>query len=218
MGFELNYDKDSKERMPWEHYMELYAKADPHEISSRLEIPYDEETKTFTFSFMGSVYHVTHPDFQVTHEEDGVGYYPLEQMIYAKILGVRYLLNASNMPAAGKYMTYREMPWGNVYLQQFNGRCIMRFAFSYGNKIEKFCQVMKRLNAREVHFGDCAYEVELFQGLYVQLILWAGDEEFPPSSQILFSDNFPASFEAEDMAVSGDVIIGTLKAVEKILE
>ena len=23
---DLNYDKDSKERMPWEHYLELYAK------------------------------------------------------------------------------------------------------------------------------------------------------------------------------------------------
>ncbi|MFR1010860.1 MAG: hypothetical protein ACLSGA_15390 [Ruminococcus sp.] len=31
---DLNYDKDSKERMPWEHYLELYAKADPKEIAS----------------------------------------------------------------------------------------------------------------------------------------------------------------------------------------
>ena len=35
---DLNYDKDSKERMPWEHYLELYAKADPKEIASRLSI------------------------------------------------------------------------------------------------------------------------------------------------------------------------------------
>ena len=40
---DLNYEKDSKERMPWEHYLELYAKADPKEITSRLSIPYDEE-------------------------------------------------------------------------------------------------------------------------------------------------------------------------------
>ena len=49
----------------------------------------------------------------------------------------------------------------------------------------------------------------------MQLILWEGDEEFPPSSQILFSDNFPVSFQAEDMAVMGDVIIGSLKAFGK---
>lgn len=42
---DLNYEKDSKERMPWEHYMEEYKNADPAEIAQRLEIPYDEEKR-----------------------------------------------------------------------------------------------------------------------------------------------------------------------------
>ena len=67
---DLNYDKDSKERMPWEHYLELYAKADPKEIASRLSIPYDENTKSFTVTFLGSEYTITYPDFQVKHMED----------------------------------------------------------------------------------------------------------------------------------------------------
>ena len=58
---DLNYDKDSKERMPWEHYLELYAKADPKEIASRLSIPYDEEAKEFTLTFLGSEYKITYP-------------------------------------------------------------------------------------------------------------------------------------------------------------
>ena len=44
---ELNYDKDSKERIPYEHYMELYRQADPREISGRCGIPYDEEKQEF---------------------------------------------------------------------------------------------------------------------------------------------------------------------------
>ena len=47
----------------------------------------------------------------------------------------------------------------------------------------------------------------------VRFLLWAGDEEFPPSAQILFSDNFPLCFKAEDLAVVGDVAIGTLKQI-----
>ena len=47
------------------------------------------------------------------------------------------------------------------------------------------------------------------------MILWEGDEEFPPSSQILFSDNFPVAFQAEDMAVVGDISINMLKALAK---
>ncbi len=37
------------------------------EIASRLSIPYDEETKTLTLTFLGTQYQITWPDFTVTH-------------------------------------------------------------------------------------------------------------------------------------------------------
>ena len=74
---DLNYEKDSKERMPWEHYTEEFAKADPAEIAGRLSLPYDEEKKELTLKFLGSVYYISWPDFQVTHKEDDAGFYPL---------------------------------------------------------------------------------------------------------------------------------------------
>jgi hypothetical protein len=44
-------------------------------------------------------------------------------------------------------------------------------------------------------------------------IFWAGDDEFPPSSQILFNENVHFYFNAEDLSVIGDVSIGTLKKI-----
>lgn len=213
---ELNYEKDSKERMPWEHYMEQYRKADPAEISARLEIPYDTQEKQFTLNFFGTVYQISYPEFQVSHVADDKGYYPLEEMIYAKILTIRFLLEGSRSKGTGKYKTYREMPWGEVYLRQFDGRCIKRLAFSYGNRVQEFNRIMEHIGASPIKHGDTAYEIEIYPGYQVQMILWEGDEEFPPSSQILFSDNFPVSFQAEDMAVMGDVIIGSLKAFGRV--
>ena len=32
MAVDLNYEKDSKERIPYEHYLEVYQNADPKEI------------------------------------------------------------------------------------------------------------------------------------------------------------------------------------------
>ena len=209
---DLNYDKDSKERMPWEHYMAEYRAADPKEIAGRLSIPYDEEKKMFTLIFLGTEYSVSYPDFTVSHKEDDMGYYPLEEMIYAKILTIRFLLHGAVSIGTGKYKTYREMPWGEVYLRQFDGRCIKRLAFTYGMRTGDFRKIMEHIHGKEISFGDVAYEVEIYPGYQIQMILWEGDEEFPPSSQILFSDNFPVSFAAEDMAVMGDVIIGSLKA------
>ena len=214
---DLNYEKDSKERMPWEHYTEEFQKADPAEIAGRLSIPYDEENRQLTLKFLGTVYHISWPDFQVTHEDDDMGFYPLEEMIYSKILTIRFLLNGTVSQGSGKFKTYREMPWGEVYLRQFDGRCIKRLAFTYGNRLKDFRGIMEHIHAPAVDHGDVSYQVEIFPGYLIQMILWEGDDEFPPSSQILFSDNFPVSFAAEDMAVMGDVIIGSLKAFLKCL-
>ena len=147
-----------------------------------------------------------------------MGYYPLEEMIYGKILTMRFLLSGAVSSGTGKYKTYREMPWGEVYLRQFDGRCIKRLAFSYGNRIEDFRAILSHIHGIPLEHGDAAYEVEIYPGYRIQMILWEGDEEFPPSSQILFSDNFPVSFQAEDMAVMGDVLIGSLKAWGKVVQ
>jgi hypothetical protein len=90
----------------------------------------------------------------------------------------------------------------------------MRLAFSYGNRLDDFREKMEALGAVSLDHGDAGYEFEFINGHRVQFLLWAGDEEFPPSAQILFADNFPLSFEAEDLAVLGDIAIGTLKKMK----
>lgn len=217
VGDKLGYGKDSKERLPWEHYLSQYQESDPKEIAARLGISYDEEQKYFTLKFLGTVYQISWPDFQVSHEADDMGFYPLETMTYARTLTIRFLLNGAEASGTGKFKTYREMPWGEVYLRQFDGRCIKRLAFSYGNRIKDFQAIMEHMLCVPVKHGDIAYQLEIFPDYLVQMILWEGDDEFPPSSQILFSDNFPISFQAEDMAVMGDVIIGSLKSFAKCI-
>lgn len=213
-AMELNYEKDSKERIPYEHYMELYQQADPEEISTRCGIPYDKERQEFLLRLMGVTYHISFPGYEVIHEpEEQIGYYPLETAVNARILVLRYLVEGHMAPSTGKFLTYREVPWGNVYLKQFQGRCLMRLAFGYGNCLEKFQEIMERIGAEKLDHGDASYEFEFINGLKLQFILWAGDDEFPPSSQILFSDNFPVAFKAEDMAVVGDVSISMMKAL-----
>ena len=75
---------------------------------------------------------------------------------------------------------------------------------------------MGKIHALPLSNGDAGYEFEFINELYLRFLLWEGDEEFPPSAQILFSDNFPVAFvQGEDMAVVGDVSIGALKAMSR---
>ena len=214
---DFDYAKDSKEQRPYEYYLKTYQEIDPKEISERTGFFYDEEKKVFTVEFMGSTYEISFPDYKITHKEDEKGVYPLEEAMNAKIFMVRYLSEKAKTLSSGKFLTYREVPWGEVYFRQFQGRCLMRLAFSYGNKLEAFKKVMTAMGAKPLEQGDCAFELEFMEGFFIRLILWEGDDEFPPSSQILFSDNFAVTFAAEDLAVAGDICINMMKAVERKL-
>ena len=99
----------------------------------------------------------------------------LSDMIYARILTIRFLLNGVKSESSGKFKTYREMPWGEVYLRQFDGRCIKRLAFSYGNRPGDFRAIMEHISAIPVKHGDIAYEVEIFPEYKIQMIQKALD-------------------------------------------
>lgn len=208
----IEYEKDNKERIPFEHYLEEFAALNPQEAAVRTGVVWHEDTQEFEVCMMQKAFLVKWPECTV-RKADGTdeGYGAMESGIPPKIMVMRYLTRGVASVGSGKFLTYREVPHGEVYFRQFNGRCILRLAFSYGGRLEEFRRKMEMLGAVTCGHGDAGYEFEFLNGYRVQFLIWAGDEEFPPSAQILFSDNFPLSFEAEDLAVVGDIAIGTLK-------
>ena len=209
------YEKDNKERIPLEHYLSDYRNIDPKEAAERCGVEYDEEKQQFHIRLMGFRYLVDFPEFAVHKEDENEeGAFLLLDMVPAKIIVLRFLISAQVVKSSGKYLTYREVPWGEVYFRQFEGRCLMRLKFGFGFKLDKFAEGMEKIpGVKKLSLGDVSYEFEFINGLHVRFILWAGDEEFPPSSQILFEDNFPYAYQAEDLAVVGDISISTLKAL-----
>ena len=211
---EFPYEKDNKERIPLEHYLEEYRKLDQEEAALRCGVAYDPKNRQFHIRLLGYSYLVDFPEFDVHKEEEGQeGVFLLLSQAAAKIIVLRFLISGQMVKSAGKYLTYREVPWGEVYFRQFEGRCLARLKFGFGFKIDAFCAAMEKMGAEKISMGDAAYEFEFINGLHVRFILWEGDDEFPPSSQILFEDNFPYAYQAEDLAVVGDLSISTLKGL-----
>ena len=198
------YGKNNKEELPLEYYLAKYRQGDPEEMALRCRLPFDGSR--FTITLMGDTFSISHPDFSIQG--------PRVPSNPERILFLRYLLDGRYTEPDGSYLTYREFPWGEVYLQQFTGRCIKRFAFSYGFKPDLLRQVMERMGARPVPQSDQGWEITLMRGLTLRFLLWLGDEEFSPNAQILFSDNFRSAFTAEDMANIGDIVINRMKKAQ----
>ena len=204
---------NNKEMIPLDHYMKEYQEADPADLSARNGLYFDTEKGAFDVIFLGRTYLVTWPDFEVTCTDEKDLYSPLLETNQAKLLVLRFLLEGSMVRSTGKFLTYREVPWGEVYIRQFTGRCISRLAFSYGSRIGDYKERMERLGANPIKDSDAGFSLEVFPGYEIRFLLWEGDDEFPPSAQILFSDNFAAAFHAEDLVVAAEVVIGALKKI-----
>ena len=199
--------QNNKELVPFEHYVSLYKELDPVEASSRCGVKFDSERKCFLMRLLDADYELSFPEFAISGSDNGFALRNLP----AQMLLIRFLLEGQSAPATEKFLTYREMPWGDVYLKPFTGRCLTRAAFTFGTRLPAFCKAMDASDAQKLTFGDASYELEVLPNYKVRLIVWEGDDEFPPNAQILFSDNFPQAFSAEDRTVVGDIVISDIK-------
>ena len=195
---------DHKVGVPTEHYKAVFAAADPAELSARSGVPYADGK--FSLTLLGRPVTVSWPEMETRFTDDGT-----ETASNTRILLGRLLLEGKLTAAGGQLLAYTDMPWGNVYAQQFRGRCILRLAGTYGSSLPAFEEAAARVSGVPAENGDRSFDLPFLPGLTVRLILWEGDDEFRPTAQILFSDNFSAAFRAEDIAVVGDVLLNAMK-------
>ena len=196
--------ENQKEEVPFGYYLEKFAALDPGEAAKRLAIPY--ENGAFTLKLLGETYRVFHPEYKI----EGSGF--ATKTLPPQTFLLRCLLEGRKGESTGSFKTFREMPWGELYIQPFTGRVLTRAAFTFGTRIDKFRAAAEKLGGLPLKHGDAGYEFEFMDGYRLQLLVWEGDEEFPPSSQLLYSANFETGFSAEDRVVAGDLLINALKA------
>lgn len=195
---------DRKNGVPTEHYRSVFAASDPELMSTRSCVPYADGI--YTLKLLNRPVTVAWPEMEVRFTDDDSASAPNTRILLSRLI-MEGVLQAST----GKLLAYTDMPWGNVYAQQFRGRCILRLAATYGKAADAFAAACEKLGGERVNSGDISYDLPFLPGLTVRLILWEGDDEFQPTAQILFSDNFSAAFSAEDIAVVGDVLLNAMK-------
>lgn len=196
--------ENHKEEIPFAHYCEKFARLDGQEAARRLNLPY--ENGIFSVTLFGSAYRIHHPAYAIEGGGIACGSLPAQTFL------LRWLLEGKRTPDSEEFKTFREMPWGELYIQPFTGRVLNRAAFSFGARLPAFRAACLRLHGRPLPHGDAGYEFTLLDNYRLQLLLWEGDDEFPPSAQLLYSENFVQGFAAEDRVVAGDLLLNEIKA------
>ena len=198
--------ENNKEEVPFSHYEGLYRVLEPAAATGRLsQVKWDG--KEFYVNLLGRGFALAHPDYAI-RAMDGGALPPLSCQTFL----LRYLLESKDVAWSGTWKTFREMPWGEMYIKPYTGRVLTRAAFTFGTRVAAFCAACEKMGATALPHGDAGYEFSFIGGYRMQILVWEGDEEFPPNAQVLYSDNFADGFAAEDRVVAGDILISTIKA------
>ena len=198
--------ENHKEEVPFAHYEEKFRALDAPSAVQRLsQVNWDG--KEFTLTLLGRKFAIAYPDYAIRALDDG----PIPPLPTQTFL-LRYLLEGKDTPWGGQWKTFREMPWGEMYIKPYTGRVLTRAAFTFGTRIAAFMAAAEKMGAIPVKHGDAGYQFSLIGGYEMQILVWEGDDEFPPNAQVLYSDNFAQGFAAEDRVVAGDILISTIKS------
>ncbi len=197
--------ENHKEEVPFAHYEQAFRDLDPQEAAARTGAKWDG--KEFYVNLLGREFAISHPGYALRALDEGK-LPPLPTQTFL----LRYLLESKDVAWKGEWKTFREMPWGEMYIQPYTGRVLTRAAYTFGFRLAAFKAAAEKMGALPVKHGDAGFEFALLGNYKMRFLVWEGDDEFPPSTQVLYSDNFAEGFAAEDRVVAGDILITSIKA------
>lgn len=190
---------------------EEYACIVPEEAARRAGVFFNPEKKFFRVPFLGREYMVTFPEGEISTGREGE-----DVSLTDRVCILHYLTRASDVSPAGRYVTFKELPNGSIYTGPFNNRAIRPLVSIFGPRPEMLVRAGEMLGGRKADVGDRSVTVNVFPKVPITFVVWEGDEEFPPSGNILYDATAPLHLETEDYALLPGLAVYAMKKLAGI--
>ena len=149
--------ENNKEQVPFSHYEGLFRDLQPEEAAARTGAKWDG--KEFYVNLLGRDFAISHPDYAIRALDSG-NLPPLPTQTFL----LRYLLEGKQVAWNDSWKTFREMPWGELYITPYTGRVLTRAAFTFGTRVAAFKAACEKMGATTVNHGDAGYLFDLIGG------------------------------------------------------
>ncbi|MFZ5597266.1 MAG: DUF3786 domain-containing protein [Bacillota bacterium] len=185
---------------------EELARLAPEEIAARAGVVYDPRQRELIVPFFNVNHLVSFPAGDIrTAEGDS------EVSLTDRVCILHYLTHASGMPLTGRLVTFKELPNGSIYVGPFNNRAVRPLVSVFGDRPEKMVEAGLKMGGTRAEMGDWSVTVPVFPRVPITFVIWEGDEEFPPSGNILYDSSAPHQLETEDYALLPGLAIFRMK-------
>lgn len=154
-----------------------------------------DSQKIITIEYLNRTYQITLPgEIRVKGSEEEV---PLRD----KILIMHYFLQAKGTPLSNKPINFKELKEAATYFPTYAKRAIKPLVDAFGKEPKRLLEVANKLGGVKAEYGDVAVTVKALPKVPVTLVIYKGDEEFPPDANILFDSTISDYLSTEDIIV-----------------
>ena len=160
-------------------------------------------------SYLNQPYNITLPDVDISLEESTA-----EVPLTDKILMLHYFNQAKGTQNTGKMITFKQIPGGISYYPAFFQRVVSPLAGRFGKQPDLLAKAAARFGGNKADLGDVSVTINGFPHVPITLALWQGDEEVPPSANVLFDANITDYLPTEDVVVlCGNLVWKLIKEI-----
>ena len=165
-------------------YVEHHPKITYHKNEGLICLPFFQRPYTISYPKM---------DFSCPQE-------PVISLV-SKIIILHYLINATHSTTSGQLTNYGSIPGGSFYFPVFKRKTTNILLEKLGNSGEKFKLAGESMGATAKNMGDVSFTVSVLPDIDLTFTFWEGDEDFPPSYDILFDTAIDRYLSLEDIVV-----------------
>jgi len=124
-----------------------------------------------------------------------------------------YFHTADGTPLTGRWISFADLPAGRFYNQAFQGYTGSELQRYFKNDIESLKLAALRSSGSLVPDspGNLAFRFQALPHVPLLLVIWEGDEDFPPSFQFLFDAATAHYLPTDACAILGSTLTGRLK-------
>ena len=179
----------------------------PDVTAATAGVEWREDAAEYAFDFLARPYYITWPEL-IAFSRGG------QEPCSADLQGLflTYLSMADNTPATANWIAFRELPDGWLYHQAFQGYSGDALAAALGNDVERLGRGATALDGRRISLGDAGYVFTVLPKVHLAIVYWLGDDEFPPSAQVLFDAAAGHYLSTDGLAIVGSRLVhGLLK-------
>jgi hypothetical protein len=152
-------------------------------------------SKVITLKFLNRVYRISLLDMTISLAESSETIELRDQ-----ILILHYLTGAKGTPLSGELIAYQELREGAP-------KPLIDYC---GANPERLPEISSLIGGCQTNLGDIAVTIPAFSRVPVTVVIWRGDDEFPPNANILFDKTILDYLPAEDINVLCQSIVWRL--------